>query len=246
MTDENKNTDLVSSYEKQEKDKLEQFIIIYESSPNTRAIAKFVISSFGPIGSAVEDGILVKYRNIQVERLSTLLRELEKGERYLTPELITSEPFIHDVISVMRSAAQTKDHEKIKLFARLLTNAARYRKNGTDEFEEFLRILNDLSLREYALLDLLRKHEDRLNERLETGQNSTEIRNSQYSVFRNEAHSLLGIELDELKAMMAGLTRTGLYSELTGGLSLASENQLGAGKLSPRYRRFAKWLLENK
>lgn len=135
---------------------LQRIADAYEGSPIVRALVQVVMAPipYG-IGSAIGAALTSAIENMREERLRTFFDELAKGTRHLTEELIQEEDFLHAYFSTLKAAMNTRRREKIRLFARMLSNASQERRLGSDIFEEFLGILDDLSVRELQILLIL-------------------------------------------------------------------------------------------
>jgi hypothetical protein len=92
---------------------------------------------------------------IQKERFQTLLDELSKGEKLITPELVEAEEFIHSFVVVYQASMNTFQREKIRRFARILLTAIEKHELASDKFAEYVRILENLSDRELLILTSL-------------------------------------------------------------------------------------------
>jgi hypothetical protein len=208
----------------------------YANDPRVRflvGVAKEV-----PAVTALDDALVARWNQARKERLKALWEELTKGERYLTEDLIQQEDFIYAFVAVSHAVVFTRNKQKIHLFARLLTYACREKLLDSDIFEENLKILEDLSLREMQLLLLYKKHEDRLRER--TRSPLDDFRREQWEALQGEAESKLDIPRQQLTSSLARLARSGLY--VPHFPQVASEKDLGNGYTSPRLIEFIQWV----
>jgi hypothetical protein len=211
----------------------------YADNPLMRALV--ALAGLIPVASVVDAAVVAQWEKAKKERFRILLDKLSQDEEHLTEELIQQEDFIYAFISVARSSILTRQREKIRLFAQLLTNACRRKKLDSDEFEENLKILDELSLRELKLLLLFKKHEDRLSERAQ--KQTGDHRRSQWDALANDAESELGISREHLSSTLSRLARTGLYEPLQ-GVTFASNDTLGSGNTTPKFIEFLKWILD--
>ena len=131
----------------------------------------------------------------------------------------------------------TRRREKIKLFARLLTNASREGKVGSDKYEEFLSILDDLSVRELQILLLLKQLEDSSSS--EANGNTLKRANELWDSFEKSIKNQHGIGSDELNAMLGRLNRTGLYETIVGAYY---DYEGDRGRLTSTFDEFVRWL----
>jgi hypothetical protein len=219
---------------------------IYVHNPVIRALANLLklgesALQIPQVMASLDEMLVVVFENAEKRRLRNLLDELCKGERYLTEELVQQEEFLYAFYAVARATALTYQKEKIQLFARLLINACRHKMLDSNEFEENLKILDELSAHEFKLLLLFREHENQLKEKVRTqpGDHSK----LQWDALAAEAESHLGIPSEHLGSTLTRLARTGLYQPLF-GVSFAGNDTLGSGATTPRLNEFLKWVLD--
>lgn len=120
----------------------------------------------------------------------------------------------------------------------MLKSACREGFYKEDKFEEYLSILDDMSITEFSLLLLFKKHQDRLLERWETA-NQANLRDSQWEAFMEEAETHLGIPRDHIDSYLARLSRTGLYESITG---VSTIRHLHNGRVTERCQDFCQWV----
>ena len=187
---------------------------------------------------------------IRRERQRAFFDELAKGETYLTEEIINSEDFLHNFMATYTAAMHTKHRKKVKQFARLLLTGVRHEKLESDEFEEFLGILDDLSPREYEILLILKRYEDdnpNRSEELEDGtsekvENDAQHAHRFWGTFVENVESSTGIDKLTLASMLVRLTRTGLYETFAG---ILLDYIGGKGHTTPMFKTFVAWLEED-
>jgi len=213
----------------------------YKDNPIIRALVALVgLVPVVSVYSAIDAAVIAQWEKTKKERFRMLLDKLSQGEKYLTEELIQQEDFIHAFISVTRASILTRQKEKIQLFAQLLTNACRRKELDSDEFEENLTILDELSLRELKLLLLFKKHEEQLGER--TKKQPGDHRKSQWDALAREVECELGIPSEHLGSTLSRLARTGLYQPFEG--TFVFNTTLGSGNTTPKFIEFLKWILD--
>ncbi len=141
-----------------------------------------------------------------------------------------------------RAALNTMQREKIKMFAKLLNSSLVPGSfSSTDEYEEYLGILNDLSYRELIILSMLESYESRFVK--SAGQNELQRAYMFWELFTDELEKNIGIHKDELIGALTRLARTGCYEILIGGYTDTGGE--GVGKLTHTYFRLKK-LIETK
>lgn len=152
---------------------------------------------------------------IRSERLHVFFEEIANGNSELTEELIQTEDFLHAYFCTLRAAINTRRKEKIRLFAKLLDSSIDSALSvSSDEYEELLSILDELSLREFNALVKLMVHEkaNPVNE----GQNLLQNSKKYWEEFKKDIIQDLGVSLESFNAFMAKIERTGLYTRITG------------------------------
>jgi hypothetical protein len=212
---------------------------LYVDEPVIRALVALA-GVFPPV-SALDALVVAQWEKAKKDRFKILLDELSKGEKYLTEEIIQQEDFLYAFVSVARASILTRQREKIHLFARLLTNACERKKLGSDEFDESLDILSELSTRELKLLLLFKKHKDRLKAR--TKEQPGDHRKSQWNALAEDGERELAIPREQLSSTLSRLERTGLYQTIPGS-TFASNETLGSGNTTPKLIEFLQWILD--
>lgn len=179
-------------------------------SPTVRAFLQFIP---GGIGSALDVFLTDGARMLQEERLRVFFDQLAAGEAKLTPELVKSHEFLHCFFSATRAATRTRREEKIRMFARALTNGIKG--NGAasvDEFEEALSVVDELSFREWSALIIFQDMIDQVPADENQLKRVMEI----WEPFKERVHKELCIPIDEVEHFIQRTSRTGLFSRLTG------------------------------
>lgn len=238
------NREISSSFNGEEI--LDSLLDAYNNDPVLRALIRLIMSPipYG-IGSAIDSALTAKINRIRKRRLKTFFDELQLGKRKLDEELIQREEFLYSYFATLKASINQNREQKIRLFARLLRNAVSFDKLGTDEFDEFLSILDDLSLRELQVLFSL--HE------IETAHPANLINKSGIPEYENEYHRAgrywdkfekkiweeCSIDAQHLRSMLTRLNRTGLYESFVGGAIGYTGRQ---GSVTPLFHDFCDWL----
>ncbi len=182
----------------------------YSNRPVVKALLKLV-----PGGSSVDTLLQKRADEIKSDRLTVFFDELAQGKRELTEELIHSDNFLHAYFCTLRAAMNSRQHEKIRNFARLLQSSLDPTLQvGEDEHEELLALLEELSVREFAILRDLRATE--LAHPCLEGENELQHAWRYWGSFRKISVETYGIPDESFNAFMARLERTGLYLRITG------------------------------
>ena len=130
----------------------------YQSNRVVRGLIQLV--PFG-VGSALDVVLTQTIEKIKIERAQTYFDELDADDAKMDPSLLASEDFVHCYMLTTKFALNSRRRDKIKMFARLLKNSVdEITVAGVDEYEEFLRILDDLHFREIQALNILDEYSD--------------------------------------------------------------------------------------
>ena len=202
----------------------------YEKNPILRGLIQLI--PFG-LGSGVDVALSTRLQKIREERTRTFFDELAEGRILLQPELLESEDFLHCFFATMEATLNTRRREKIRLFARLLKASTLPGSfSGTDEYEEHLDTLDQLSFREVSILVTLEKYESRFPK--SDTENDLHRANRFWNQFTTELVEKLQIPKEEIDAVLTRLNRTGSYETFIGSYW---EYTGGKGKLTPLYFR---------
>ncbi|WP_407310023.1 hypothetical protein [Desulfosporosinus sp. SB140] len=209
---------------------LEKLASSYERTPVIRGLIQLI--PFG-IGSGIDVALVTTIQNIRADRVKTFFDQLEANDAVLNPELLKSEDFLHCYFATVNAALNTKRREKIRMFAKLLSSAVSTSLfNNSDEYEEYLSILDELTFRELVILNILHRHEDATP--LIQNENDLQRANRFWEKFIEEIETELRIPRNEINSLLTRLNRTGCYETFTGSyLSYTG----GRGKLTPLYFR---------
>lgn len=226
---------------------LQKIADAYESNPVVRGLVQILMSPlpYG-IGSAIDAALTSRIENMREERWRAFFEELAAGTRDLSEDTIQQEDFLLAYFATLKAAVNTRQKEKIRLFARLLSNAARMEQTGSETYEEFLRILEDLSLRELHILSILKRLEDvhsnlpKVMKERELAENDLQRANRFWDDFEKAVESEVGIHPDQLRAILNRLNRTGLYETIVG--TYDGYYTGGRGRLTSLFKEFAAWL----
>lgn len=203
----------------------------YEKQPVLRSLIQLIPFGFG---SAIDAAVLTRLQNISEERTRTFFDELSKGNIKLKPELLESEDFLHCYFATVKAALNSRRQEKIRMFARLLKSSTLPDSFlSTDEYEEYLKILDELSYRELLILFILEKYESNsISTDDKTGAKAIHLF---WERFIDEIEATFGISDGEINALLTRLNRTGCYE------TQIYQNFPGnPGTLTPMYFRLKK------
>ncbi len=226
---------------------LQRIAAQYEDNPVVRALVQ-VPMSFVPygIGSAIDAALTAAIENMREKRLRAFFDELARGAQRLTPELIQNEDFLHAYYATLRASINTRREEKIRLFARLLVSPAYLTDLSSETYEEFLQVLDDLSVRELQILLTLDEFERATPFQTSTSPTGTPITENEgqradrfWTEFVSVIETRCGIQPEQLEGFLTRLARTGLYGTFAGKYL---DYGGGQGTLTPLFREFAAWL----
>jgi hypothetical protein len=182
----------------------------YSHRPVLKALLKLV-----PGWSAADTLLQKRADEIKSDRLKVFFDELAQGKRELTDELIQSDSFLHAYFCTLRAAMNSRQHEKIQNFARLLDSSLDPALHvSEDEHEELLTLLEEITLREFAVLRDLRNRE--LAHPRRERENALQHARRYWKDFRSATVEAYGVPDESFNAFMARLERTGLYLRITG------------------------------
>jgi len=201
----------------------------YKDHPVLTALIQLIT----PYVYALDTLLMTHLQSFRDSRLIIFFDELADVKIELRPDLLVSENFLHCCFDTVRAAINTHRREKIKMFARLL-NSYTIEENfaSIDEYEDYLRLLQDITYREYRILATLDKYEARFP--LKEDENEGQRINRLWNHFTDELITELGLPKDEINDIMARVSRTGCY-ELLRTYTMGSK-----GKLTPSYFRLKK------
>ena len=214
----------------------------YTKTPAIRAAVQVAGIFFQP-AAAIDAGLAATLDRMQAERLNVFFEELLAGKVEFTEELVREEGFLLPYFATIQAATRTRQKEKVALFGRLLANAYRVGQLATDAYEEYLEILDSLSVRELEILLLLKELEDanppRPADSPDGAENGLQRATRIWPEFEASVRQKLDIEPGLLRSMLARTARTGLY-EVFYGAFLGYEG--GKGTLTPLFAGFSEWL----
>ncbi len=189
------------------------------------------------VGSAFDVFVVYKIQEIRKERLRTFFDELGAGEIELTKNLIESEDFLYCYFATLRAALNARRREKTRMFARLLKSEVLPNSfSNTDEYEEYLKILDELSYREIEVLFILDEYETQFPKDPDVS-NLSRIGNF-WDNFTKDLSENLHIPHEEIYPLLTRLERSGCYVKLSGFTSSNTR-----GELTPTYYKLKRFII---
>jgi hypothetical protein len=208
----------------------------YEKNPVIRALVPLI---FTPFATGIDAALMQKLQNIKEERARAFFDELADGKIELTGYLIKTEDFLHCFYATTKAALNTRRRQKIRMFARLLKSATiEGAFSDTDEYEEYLGILDELSYQEICMLLFLEKYENKFPKL--QNENDLQRANRFWLNYIEDLKKKLNIPELEIDARLTRLNRTGCYETFVGGYMNYTG---GKGKLTPTYFRIKKFII---
>jgi hypothetical protein len=230
--------------------KLQKLLNIYESSPLIHALIQVAISPlpYG-IGSALDSALTARIVEMRDARMRAFYDELAMNPELLTKEVIQHDDFLHAHFATLKAAVNSKRAEKCALFARLLKGGLEQNALGSDAFEEYLNILDDMSMREIAIVNLMRQQEKAFEQAFNDPQRPDSGINQPnpeqfWAKFEEAVANQHGLDGERLMAALTRITRTGLIEEKRG--SLAYLEGKVRWQTTTTFRDLALWILHER
>ena len=203
----------------------------YERNPVVRTLVRLI-----PYASTAEAAVLTVVANIRRDRAQVFFDELASANAIDNPDLLKSEDFVHCFFSTAKFALNTRRREKIRMFARLLKRSTLHDGElaDVDEYEDFLRILDEISYRELRALDTLETFYE-----THGADDQTDMQRLMgfWDEFCRRLSEDLQIPRDEVADFMSRIGRTGCLQEHVGW-----DAATGMGKLTPTYFRLKEFV----
>ncbi len=213
---------------------LERLFEKYEGNRVIRGLIQLV--PFG-IGGALDVVLTKTLDNIREERAVAFFDELAKGDVVVDERLLESEDFLHAYFATTRYALNSRKREKITMFARLLKSSLTENDIANiDEYEDFLKILDELSYRELLALKIFDEYSS--TPRTEEQKNDLQWTNQFWDEFEQRLAKELNIPTNQVIDFMNRIARTGCYEIFTGYFGGTD----GKGKLTPTYHHLKKFV----
>lgn len=137
--------------------KTEEWIEKYNSNPILKALVYWVSGCYtnGILG-AIETAILTTHTKAQKRRVRLFFEHLDKQKLELTEEMVQNEDFLYFFKATLQATIRTRRTEKI-IYLATLFNAYTQEQDSSqlDKYEDYLKILDELSFIELRILHLL-------------------------------------------------------------------------------------------
>ena len=157
-------------------------------------------------------------RNSYQEKLKLVLEEIATGHRFVTKQELSEVDVIENLNRLMQAISRTNVNDKIRIMTRLFVRGCISEEPlNTDTYEEYLHILEDLSVREIAVLAILYSVEQNPDAYIDKEMSKEEYLPHRYwEKFKEKVTSELGIPASHIYAIMKRLERSGLFAMYNG------------------------------
>lgn len=184
-------------------------LYLLAESYNSHKILRLLVKLI-PRGGIVDSSLSSYYTKEKEKRVTTFFDELAKNETPLTEDIINSDDFLHKYFITLKAVIETKRTEKIRYFARLLNNCNTSLINDeTDNFEDFIKILDDLTFQEIQILSIIRECDRETNDESIDFNRKMTGAISFYKKIKENISIQLRITEDEVRSHLNRLERTG-------------------------------------
>tara|TARA_R110002050_G_scaffold113424_4_gene228263 strand:- start:44 stop:745 length:702 start_codon:yes stop_codon:yes gene_type:complete len=199
--------------------------VSYESDKTIQSIIHF-----SGISIFFEQFVSQRVKEIRLERTKTFFSNLELGKINLSDEIIKSEDFLHKFVISYKAVLNTRRREKIIMFSNLFrTSLFEKGIEDVDTFEDYLKILDELSYREIQALNLLESFYSTPKDLEETDLKWTSKFWNDFVLTLSETINISPNKVDDF---IKRITRSGCYELFTG----VYVNDTGSkGKLTPTF-----------
>lgn len=181
-------------------------LYLLAESYNSNETLRLLIKLF-PYGGIADNKLASFYSKERERRLKVFYDEIANGDLELTDEIIQSEEFLYKYYITLKAVLETRRTEKIQFFARLLKKSeSKLLNKETDYYEDFLKVLDDLTYQEIFVLLKLRERE---KEHATIAGNRLMINKRFYRKFKTALSEEMGISENEVISILIRLGRTG-------------------------------------
>lgn len=192
--------------------------------------------------SAIDSWLVIKWQEICSERSKVFFNELDNGNIQLTEELIQNEDFLHAFFITVKVALNTRRHEKIRLFGKILKSYSIQQNDiSIDAYEEYLEVLDELSIREFRALALFEEYYNAAKTDTSEEQDSLIVKEF-WEQYLEQLISEFEVSKDEIVAILTRTQRTGCYRFF---LSIWGGNPDGRGCTTEIFRKIQYFINQN-
>lgn len=202
-------------------DMKERALEFYSGNHFARVVVRKLSHCGIPMGDLIDSLATEAYNKLHVERAAIFFEELDKGHIELTHEVIQSEEFLFSLFAALKASLYTRQKEKVRFFAKLFAkHLTKNQFSQADEYDDYLKILDELTFREIFMLYRLKQYEKtahliEVEEDDEDKDDELRITGRYWRDFSREMHETLGIEYPEITGLLTRTGRTGCYASIT-------------------------------
>ena len=197
-------------------------------------------STFSGAAELLNDAIQGVMRASFQKKLELVLEEVAAGDRLVTTQELSEVDVIENLNRLMQAISRTNVNDKIRIMTRLFVRGCISDEPlNTDTYEEYLRILEDLSVREIAVLAILYSVEQNPDAYIDKEMSKEEYLPHRYwEKFKEKVTSELSIPSGHIYAVMKRLERSGLFA-MYNGFSFGTVEE---GKTTAYFDEFYKYI----
>jgi len=181
----------------------------YEQNPILKGLIQII-----PYGG-IPDALISTYANkLKAKKLRAFFEQLNEGEFELTKEMVLNNDFLNAYFSTLNYVLRSRSDIKFRAFAEIL-KALGSNKITPDEHEDYSKIFDDLTEREFMILSI--KHDFELtHEHTYPNINPLQRTSKYWAQFKSMVFEKTNINDNEMQAMLIRIQRTGCYLKFTG------------------------------
>lgn len=174
------------------------------------------------------------------KKLKLVLEEIEAGNRIITKQELLEINVIEDFNRLLQAISRTNVNEKIGIATRLFVRGCISDEPlSTDTYEEYLRIVEELSVKELAILAILYSVEQKPDDYIDEKMSKDEYLPHRYwEKFKEKVARELDIPSGQIYPMMKRLERSGLFAMYNG----FSFGQVEEGTTTEYFDEFYKYI----
>ena len=219
-------------------DKILDLLKKYENNLVIRPLLQLIPCG---IGSGIDSFLVIKLNKMRQERAAIFFDELSKGNIDQNSNYLKTEEYVHKYILTMKYVLNTKQKEKIKMYAKIFKNSLDENKNifDVDIFEDFIEILNELTFREIIALSIFESF-NVITKDIE--ENELQWVNKFWNEFEEKMEKEFNIPKSYINSFMIRITRTGCYEVFNGNYHSYTG---GKGSLTPLYYELKSYIVDD-
>lgn len=212
----------------------------YANNPMLQGLIKQIPA----IGWVLDASLKQSSTAIIRSRTRLLFEQLASGAEKLNPSLLEDNDFIYCFYCTYQAVLKNRNAEKVVLFTKLLLETSKLdteNLSSLDEFDEFMSIIDDISMREWVLLNEIYK----IEQEHFTSSDGKDVPSvmKYWPKLITDIVEHLDIPRNQIVGMLARLNRTGCYLTITGSYLDYPGNM---GTTTELYMRLRRIVLDNR